>query len=159
MAERPVLDDDSRARGRRLALEARRRRADIKRQVAAGGSIRAVLALSSEDPAVARMRARYPGRTEWVVVDDGPIPSEVPGADLVIRPTPLWQAGSPKFTAFLSTISAVALSRWHCSQRLVTMELFPLTWFPPRLRKFSSALPALRMASSPVEKPEAVTVV
>lgn len=58
MAERPVLDDDSRARGRRLALEARRRRADIKRQVAAGGSIRAVLALSSEDPAVARMRAR-----------------------------------------------------------------------------------------------------
>ena len=58
MAERPVLDDDSRARGRRLALEARRRRADIKRQVAAGESIRAVLALSSEDPAVARMRAR-----------------------------------------------------------------------------------------------------
>lgn len=58
MAERPALDDDARARGRQRALEARRRRADIKARLAAGGSIREVLDLREEDPAVARMRAR-----------------------------------------------------------------------------------------------------
>lgn len=58
MAERPALDDEARARGRQLALEARRRRAEIKRQLAAGGSIRDVVALRDDDPAVARMRAR-----------------------------------------------------------------------------------------------------
>ena len=58
MAERPSLDEDARARGRQLALEARRRRAEIKRHLAAGGSVREVLALRAEDPAIARMRAR-----------------------------------------------------------------------------------------------------
>jgi guanylate kinase len=58
MAERPTLNDDARARGRRLALEARRRRAEIKRQLASGGSIRAVLSMRGDDPAVSRMRAR-----------------------------------------------------------------------------------------------------
>lgn len=58
MTDRPALDDDARARGRQLALEARRRRAEIKRQLAAGGSVGEVLALRANDPAVARMKAR-----------------------------------------------------------------------------------------------------
>lgn len=57
-ASRPTLDDDARARGRQLALEARRRRAEVKRGLAAGGSVRDVLSLRDEDPAIARMRAR-----------------------------------------------------------------------------------------------------
>ena len=52
------LDEDARARGRRLALEARRRRAQIKRDLAEGASVRDVIALRDTDPAVARMRAR-----------------------------------------------------------------------------------------------------
>jgi guanylate kinase len=58
MADRPDLDEDARARGRQLALEARRRRADIKRHLAEGGSVRDVIAMRDDDPAVARMRAR-----------------------------------------------------------------------------------------------------
>ena len=58
MAERPALDEEARARGRRLALEARRRRAEVKRQLAAGMPVRDVLAMRAEDPAIARMRAR-----------------------------------------------------------------------------------------------------
>lgn len=52
------LDDDARSRGRQLALEARRRRAAIKRSLAEGGSVREVIAQRDDDPAVARMRAR-----------------------------------------------------------------------------------------------------
>ncbi len=52
------LDDDARSRGRQLALEARRRRAAIKRSLAEGGSVREVIAQRHDDPAVARMRAR-----------------------------------------------------------------------------------------------------
>ncbi len=58
MPERPALDEDARARGRALALQARRRRAEIKRHLAEGGSVRDVIALREDDPAVARMRAR-----------------------------------------------------------------------------------------------------
>ena len=58
MADRPDLDEDARARGRQLALEARRRRADIKRHLAEGGSVRDVIAMRDDDPAVARMRVR-----------------------------------------------------------------------------------------------------
>lgn len=58
MADRPALDEDARARGRELALEARRRRAEIKRQLADGGSVREVIAMREQDPAVARMKAR-----------------------------------------------------------------------------------------------------
>lgn len=58
MAERPHLDDEARARGRELALQARRRRAEVKRHLAAGDSVRDVLALREDDPAIARMRAR-----------------------------------------------------------------------------------------------------
>jgi guanylate kinase len=58
MAERPALDEDARARGRQLALAARRRRAEVKHQLAAGGSVRAILDQRIDDPAIARMRAR-----------------------------------------------------------------------------------------------------
>lgn len=58
MPERPALDEDARARGRQLALEARRRRAEIKRHLAEGGSVRDVIALRESDPAVARLRVR-----------------------------------------------------------------------------------------------------
>jgi len=58
MADQPSLDEDARARGRQLALEARRRRAQIKRDLADGASVREVIALRDVDPAVARMRAR-----------------------------------------------------------------------------------------------------
>lgn len=57
-APRPALDDAARARGRELALQARRRRAEIKRHLAEGGSVREVLDQRIDDPAVARMRAR-----------------------------------------------------------------------------------------------------
>lgn len=58
MPDRPALDEDARARGRALALEARRRRAEIKRHLAEGGSVREVIAMREDDPAVARMKAR-----------------------------------------------------------------------------------------------------
>ena len=58
MPDRPALDEDARARGRELALEARRRRAEIKRHLADGGSVREVIAMRDHDPAVARMKAR-----------------------------------------------------------------------------------------------------
>ena len=58
MADRPALDEDARARGRALALEARRRRSEIKRFLADGGSVREVIAMRDHDPAVARMKAR-----------------------------------------------------------------------------------------------------
>ncbi|MGI9196540.1 MAG: integration host factor, actinobacterial type [Candidatus Nanopelagicales bacterium] len=51
------LDADARARGRERALEARRRRAAIKRDVRAGQlSLDDVLGLRLSDPVVARMR-------------------------------------------------------------------------------------------------------
>ena len=53
-----TLDEDARARGRQVALEARRRRAAIKKHLAEGGSVGEVIALRDDDPAVARMRAR-----------------------------------------------------------------------------------------------------
>jgi guanylate kinase len=58
MAERPALDEDARARGRALALAARRRRAEVKHHLAGGGSVRAILDQRIDDPAIARMRAR-----------------------------------------------------------------------------------------------------
>lgn len=58
MADRPALDEDARARGRALALEARRRRAQIKRHLAEGGSVREVIEMREHDPAVARMKVR-----------------------------------------------------------------------------------------------------
>lgn len=58
MPDRPALDEDARARGRALALEARRRRAEIKRHLADGGSVRDVIAMREHDTAVARMKAR-----------------------------------------------------------------------------------------------------
>lgn len=58
MPERPSLDEAARERGRQAALEARRRRAEVKRELAAGGSIRDVLELRHVDQAVARMRVR-----------------------------------------------------------------------------------------------------
>ncbi|MGA0066446.1 MAG: guanylate kinase [Candidatus Nanopelagicales bacterium] len=78
MAERPSLDEDARARGRELALAARRRRAEIKRQLAEGGSVREILGLRMDDPAVGRMRARDlveacpgigPARATHILVD------------------------------------------------------------------------------------------
>jgi guanylate kinase len=58
MAERPALDDDARERGRRAALQARRRRAEIKRHLAAGGSATEIVELRHVDEAVGRMRVR-----------------------------------------------------------------------------------------------------
>lgn len=58
MPDRPALDEDARARGRELALEARRRRAEIKRHLADGGSVREVIAMRDHDSAVARMKVR-----------------------------------------------------------------------------------------------------
>lgn len=58
MPDRPALGDDARARGRHVALEARRRRAQIKQHLADGGSVREVIAMREDDPAVARMRVR-----------------------------------------------------------------------------------------------------
>lgn len=56
MPDRPALDEDARARGRELALEARRRRAEVKRQLAEGGSVREVIAMRDHDPAIARLK-------------------------------------------------------------------------------------------------------
>lgn len=51
------LDEDARARGRAAALDARRRRASLKRSLAAGEmSIDDVLADRHVDPVIARMR-------------------------------------------------------------------------------------------------------
>lgn len=58
MPDRPLLDEESRQRGRERALEARRRRAEIKKHLGAGGSVEEVLALRALDPAVGRMRVR-----------------------------------------------------------------------------------------------------
>ncbi|MFZ8909811.1 MAG: guanylate kinase [Candidatus Nanopelagicales bacterium] len=58
MPDRPVLDEESRQRGRERALEARRRRAEIKKHLATGGPVEEVLALRAVDPAVGRMKVR-----------------------------------------------------------------------------------------------------
>ena len=58
MAERPTLDAEARERGRQAALEARRRRAQVKHHLAEGGSITEILVLRQSDEAVARMRVR-----------------------------------------------------------------------------------------------------
>lgn len=58
MPDRPLLDEESRQRGRERALEARRRRAEIKKDLAAGGSVAEVLAQRAVDPAVGRMKVR-----------------------------------------------------------------------------------------------------
>ncbi len=52
-----ALDDASRSRGRERALEARRRRAEIKRDLrSARRGVAEVLSLREEDPVVGRMR-------------------------------------------------------------------------------------------------------
>lgn len=58
MPDRTSLDDDARARGRERALEARRARAQVKRDLAAGLPATEVLDRRLDDPAVGRMRVR-----------------------------------------------------------------------------------------------------
>jgi guanylate kinase len=58
MADRPALDEDARALGRERAVEARRRRARVKQELADGLPPGEVLARRLEDPAVGRMRVR-----------------------------------------------------------------------------------------------------
>ena len=56
MGDRTSLDDDARARGRERALEARRTRARVKRDLAAGFPPTDILDRRLDDPAVGRMR-------------------------------------------------------------------------------------------------------
>ena len=58
MGDRTSLDDDARARGRERALEARRTRARVKRDLAAGFPPTDILDRRLDDPAVGRMRVR-----------------------------------------------------------------------------------------------------
>lgn len=58
MADRPALDDDARQRGRERALDARRRRAEAKRELARGASAAALLDRRLDDAAIGRMKVR-----------------------------------------------------------------------------------------------------
>lgn len=55
---RPPLDDDSRALGRQRAMEARRRRAEVKSSLASGESDLGTLLSQRRDPVLSRLRIR-----------------------------------------------------------------------------------------------------